>query len=200
MIILKSKRDYIHEKRADILKRKRTKLGHLFSRLVNVISGFVPGGGIRAKLTKGRGVRIGKDVWLGRNVYIEDQYPSQVIIEDGVQIAADTIIVAHGKEVMRMRPGQYPTQVPMLVRPTIIKKGTWIGIRSTILGGVIIGEGAVVASGSVVTKSVPDFCMVAGNPARIIARLPKPPNFKPHPPFVKEPKSLKSEESQSNEN
>ncbi|MHA1376883.1 MAG: acyltransferase [Candidatus Helarchaeota archaeon] len=188
---MSSKRDLIHEKRAKLLKRKRTKLGHFVSRLVNILSSFIPGGGLRAKLNKGRGVRIGKNVWLGRHVYIEDQYPSQVVIEDGVQIAAYTIIVAHGKEIMRMRPGQYPTQTPMPPRPTIIKKGAWIGIRSTILGGIIIGEGAVVASGSVVTKNVPDFTMVAGNPARIVTKLPKPPNFKPHPPYVNEPKILK---------
>ncbi|MHA1299176.1 MAG: acyltransferase [Candidatus Helarchaeota archaeon] len=186
-----SKRDRIHEKRAEILRRKRSKLGHLLSRFVNIISSFIPGGGLRARLNRARGVRIGKNVWLGRNVYIEDQYPSQVIIEDGVQIAAYTIIVAHGKEIMRMKPGQYPTESPMFPRPTIIKKGAWIGIRSTILGGIIIGEGAVVASGSVVSKNVPDFTMVAGNPARIVAKLPKPPDFKPHPPYVKEPKMLK---------
>jgi len=190
-VIILSKRDRIHEKRAEILRRKRSKLGHLLSRFVNIISSFIPGGGLRARLNRARGVRIGKNVWLGRNVYIEDQYPSQVIIEDGVQIAAYTIIVAHGKEIMRMKPGQYPTESPMFPRPTIIKKGAWIGIRSTILGGIIIGEGAVVASGSVVSKNVPDFTMVAGNPARIVAKLPKPPDFKPHPPYVKEPKMLK---------
>ena len=186
-----SKRDRYHSELSKKLRRKRSKLGHLFSRFVNIISSFIPGGGLRARLNKARGVRIGKNVWLGKNVYIEDQYPSQVIIQDGAQIAAFTIIVAHGKEIMRMKAGQYPTQAPMFARPTIIKRKARIGIRSTILGGVIIGEGAVVASGSVVSKNVPDFTMVAGNPARIVAKLPKPPNYKPRPPYVKEPKILK---------
>jgi galactoside O-acetyltransferase len=52
-----------------------------------------------------------------------------------------------------------------------IKDKAWIGFNSIILKGVTIGEGSVVASGSVVTKDVPDFTLVAGNPARIIKHL-----------------------------
>lgn len=50
----------------------------------------------------------------------------------------------------------------------IIKDNAWIGFNSIILKGVTIGEGAIVGAGSVVTKDVPDFTMVVGNPARII--------------------------------
>ena len=56
-------------------------------------------------------------------------------------------------------------------KPIIIKKNSWIGMRSIILKGVIIGEGAVVAAGSVVTKDVPDYTLVAGNPAIVKKRL-----------------------------
>jgi acetyltransferase-like isoleucine patch superfamily enzyme len=49
-----------------------------------------------------------------------------------------------------------------------IKKNAWIGFNSIILKGVTIGEGAIVGAGSVVTKDVPDYAVVAGNPARII--------------------------------
>lgn len=52
--------------------------------------------------------------------------------------------------------------------PVIIKDMAWIGFNCTILKGVTIGKGAVVAAGSVVTKDVPDFAIVGGNPAKII--------------------------------
>jgi acetyltransferase-like isoleucine patch superfamily enzyme len=52
--------------------------------------------------------------------------------------------------------------------PIEIKDKAWIGFNSIIMKGVTIGEGAIVASGSVVTKSVPDYAIVGGNPARII--------------------------------
>jgi UDP-3-O-[3-hydroxymyristoyl] glucosamine N-acyltransferase len=49
-----------------------------------------------------------------------------------------------------------------------VGKGVWIGRGSNILGGITIGDHAVVAAGSVVTKSVPPYCVVGGNPARVI--------------------------------
>ena len=52
--------------------------------------------------------------------------------------------------------------------PIIIGNNVWIGDKATILGGVIIGEGAVVAANSVVTKDVPSYSVVAGNPAKVI--------------------------------
>jgi acetyltransferase-like isoleucine patch superfamily enzyme len=56
--------------------------------------------------------------------------------------------------------------------PIIIKDDVWIGMNSIILKGVTIGEGAVVAAGSVVTKNVPPWCVVGGNPARVIKEIP----------------------------
>lgn len=53
-------------------------------------------------------------------------------------------------------------------KPIIIRDKSWIGFNSIILKGVTIGEGAVVAAGSVVTKDVPDYAIVAGNPATVI--------------------------------
>ena len=55
-----------------------------------------------------------------------------------------------------------------VIKPVVIEDNVWIGVRSTILKGVTIGEGAVVVAGSVVTKSVPAKCLVGGNPAKVI--------------------------------
>ena len=52
--------------------------------------------------------------------------------------------------------------------PIVIKDKAWIGFNSIIMKGVTIGEGAVVAAGSVVTKDVPDYAVVSGNPATVI--------------------------------
>ena len=56
-------------------------------------------------------------------------------------------------------------------KPIFIKKNAWIGMRSIILKGVTVGEGSIVAAGSVVTKDVPDYTLVAGNPAVIKKKL-----------------------------
>ena len=55
--------------------------------------------------------------------------------------------------------------------PVIIGKNVWIGDKSTILPGVTIGDGAVIGANSVITKDVPTFSIVAGNPAKIIKKL-----------------------------
>jgi acetyltransferase-like isoleucine patch superfamily enzyme len=62
---------------------------------------------------------------------------------------------------------QYGKQIN-LPRPIVIGNHVWIGARATILKGVRIGEGAIVAANSVVTKDVPERSVVAGNPAKIV--------------------------------
>lgn len=55
--------------------------------------------------------------------------------------------------------------------PIVIEDNVWIGARSVILKGVTIGEGSIVACDSVVTKDVPPFTIVAGNPARVVKHI-----------------------------
>jgi maltose O-acetyltransferase len=54
------------------------------------------------------------------------------------------------------------------LKPIVIKDDVWIGERAIILPGVSIGRGAIVGAGAVVTKDIPDFAVVAGNPAKVI--------------------------------
>ncbi|MCG8475105.1 MAG: acyltransferase [Cytophagales bacterium] len=58
-------------------------------------------------------------------------------------------------------------------KPIIIKDNVWLGLRSIVLKGVTIGEGSVVAAGSVVTKDVPPYTMVGGVPAKVIKSIPR---------------------------
>jgi acetyltransferase-like isoleucine patch superfamily enzyme len=55
--------------------------------------------------------------------------------------------------------------------PVVIEDDVWIGFKSSILKGVTIGRGAIVAAGAVVTKDVPAYTLVAGNPARVVRQL-----------------------------
>jgi acetyltransferase-like isoleucine patch superfamily enzyme len=123
----------------------------------------IPYSKMRVKLHKWRGVKIGKNVMIGPHVVIDDVYPNFVVIEDGVSLAANDYILTHSKP---LEYHQYLTE--SYVAPVIIKKNAWIAISVTILPGVTVGEGSIVAAGSVVTKDVPPFCMVAGAPAKVI--------------------------------
>lgn len=105
---------------------------------------------------------------------------ARVDIGSDVMIAWDTTILDHGShslvyseranDVSNWLVGEKDWRHVRLAPVRICDKA-WVGYRSTILPGVTIGEGAVVGAGSVVTKDVAPWTLVAGNPARLIREL-----------------------------
>ncbi|HDM26913.1 MAG TPA: N-acetyltransferase [Candidatus Bathyarchaeota archaeon] len=101
----------------------------------------------------GNGVKIGDNCKIEAFVYI----PAGVTIEDNVFIGPKATFTND----------KYPTaQGEWKITPTLVKEGASIGANATIICGVTIGRNAVVGAGAVVTKSVPDNTVVAGNPAK----------------------------------
>jgi maltose O-acetyltransferase len=87
-----------------------------------------------------------------------------IVLEDGVVLGHQVMFLSGRHEVD-------PSGVQRDASsggPIHVHRGAWIGSRATILGGVTIGEGAVIGAGSVVTRSVPAHEFWAGNPARYI--------------------------------
>lgn len=121
----------------------------------------MPFTGVRVKLQKMRGVKIGKHVHIGTQVKIDNAFPNFCIIEDGVSLAGATYILTHNKPLV-----YHKNLTEAYVAPVIIKKNAWIAINVTILPGVTIGEGAIIASGSVVSKDVPANTIWGGVPAK----------------------------------
>lgn len=94
------------------------------------------------------GVHIQDNVFVGHNVsFINDKYPRSVNEDGSMQDESDWEVIE-----------------------TFVEEGASIGTSSTILCGVIIGKGALVGAGSVVTKDVPPGATVVGNPAKIIQK------------------------------
>lgn len=116
-----------------------------------------------------RGVRIGNHVYIGPHVQIDMIYPHLVTIEDYVSIGMNSMIFAHSNPTCSawLKLKKYPR----LVAPVRIKKGAWVPPGVIILPGVTIGEHSVVGAGSVVTRDVEPFTLVAGCPAKLIKRL-----------------------------
>ena len=102
-----------------------------------------------------KGVRIGRNAWIQSMVYI----PNGTVIEDDVFIGPNAVITND----------KYPPSKRL--DPVIIRRGAVIGANATLVAGVEIGEGAVVAAGAVVTRDVPPGAVVAGVPAREISKL-----------------------------
>lgn len=100
---------------------------------------------------------------------------NKIIIGDGVLTGKWVTITdnSHGTtsmECLQIRPANRKL---ISKGPVIIGKNVWVGDKATILPGVTIGDGAVVAANAVVTKDVPAYCVVAGNPAKIIKSVNK---------------------------
>lgn len=106
-------------------------------------------------------VVIGDDVTIKSGVYIWDG----ITLEDKVFIGP-CVAFANDKF---PRSKQYPDAFPR----TLVKQGASIGANATILPGITIGCGSMIGAGAVVTKSVPDFALVVGNPARVVRFLEK---------------------------
>jgi len=73
----------------------------------------------------------------------------------------------------RFERGDHAFPANVASAPIIIEDDVWIGFKSSVLKGVTIGRGAIIAAGSVVTRDVEPFTMVAGNPARFVKRVPE---------------------------
>ena len=93
-------------------------------------------------------IRLGNNVRMGKNILITDN--------------------AHGVSEARLL-NTAPNKRPLYSKgPVIIDDNVWIGAKSSILPGVHIGKGVIIGASSVVTKDVPPYAVVAGNPARIV--------------------------------
>lgn len=128
----------------------------LAQRSLQLLARIIPGGEkIRVMLHRARGVHIGEGVFISQDVILETAYPDLITLDDRAWIGLGTVIIAHFHE---MRKG---------VR---VESDAFIGPGVIILPDVTIGHGAVVAAGSVVTRSVAPMTFVQGNPAAPVAR------------------------------
>ncbi len=115
-------------------------------------------------------VEIQKNAIVGRRCKIS----SHTFICEGVTLE-DEVFLGHGVMFINDKypratngDGRLQTEADWKCERTLVKKGASIGSGATLLGGITVGERAIVGAGAVVTKDVPPGAVVAGNPARVI--------------------------------
>ena len=126
-------------------------------------SHVLSGSHIGSKCNIGQNVVIGPDVIIGKQCKIQNNVSvyKGVTLEDGVFCGPSMVftnVFNPRAELKKMDQ----------VRPTLVKKGATIGANATLICGITIGRYAFIGAGTVVTKSVPDYALVVGNPAEQI--------------------------------
>jgi acetyltransferase-like isoleucine patch superfamily enzyme len=122
-------------------------------------------------------VRIGDRCYIGASHFVcseRIELGSDVIISWGVTLVdhnSHSIFWTHRRNDVSDVTARSKDWTHVARAGVTIGDKVWIGFNASVLKGVTIGEGAVVASNAVVTKDVPPFCIVAGNPAKIVRRL-----------------------------
>ena len=112
------------------------------------------------------GIEIGDDVLISWGCTFMDNNAHALDFE-----LRKNDVLDWARGIREKKIGLYKNWDGVKCQPIKISDKAWIGFKSIILKGVTIGEGAVVGAGSVVTRDVPAWCVVAGNPAKIIKKL-----------------------------
>jgi len=127
----------------------------LVNRVCQHLARILPGArSIRVALHRARGVKIGKNVWIGYDVVLDTSRPFHITLEDGCVLSMRVTVLAHFRELTGVT----------------IAQDAFVGAGAFILPNVVVGRGAVVTAGSVVTRSVPSMTVVQGNPAVPVAK------------------------------
>jgi maltose O-acetyltransferase len=134
-------------------------------RLHIILSMWHPDAATRLKLVRRRGVEIGENCWVDYGVWIEVTTPQAVVIEDYAKLALGCVIFGHDAG-----PNSI-VDLPMRVMPTRIGYNSAIGAYAIVMPGVQIGKHCGILAGSVVTRDVPDYTVVGGNPARELFKV-----------------------------
>jgi UDP-2-acetamido-3-amino-2,3-dideoxy-glucuronate N-acetyltransferase len=161
----KEKKYFVHKSSyvdENVMIGKGTKIWH-FS---HIQSGAVIGQGC----TIGQNVNVGNNVKIGNSVKIQNN----VSVYEGVELedfvfCGPSMVFTN----IKLPRSEFPQQGKSFCSKTLVKKSASIGANATIVCGVTIGEYALIGSGAVVTKDVPPYTLVVGNPAREVGRVDK---------------------------
>ena len=128
---------------------------------VNLSRSFIFPYSLRIKILKAAGVKIGRGCFIGTNIYLDEIRPDLIEIGSRVTITSGTRILTHFYK---------PLEDKYYYGKVVIGSKVFIGMNTLIVNSVNIGDGAVVAAGSVVTRDIPANEIWGGNPIKFIKR------------------------------
>jgi acetyltransferase-like isoleucine patch superfamily enzyme len=135
----------------------------VWNRILGMLARFAPGAEtLRPFLHRLRGVRITGHVFIGDDVYLENEHPDCIEVHDGVQICLRSVLIAHTRG-----PGRI-----------VIEKNAFVGANCVVAASpgatLTIGEGAVITTSSVISSDVPPYTLVGNEKAKPRAKVTVP--------------------------
>lgn len=121
---------------------------------------------LSSNFLKSEKISLGDNVWIGKGADFDDA--GGIEIGNGVIMAPEVVIYSRTHNFNSNDLKALPFDNIMLIALVVIKDYVWIGRRAMIMPGVTIGKGGVVGGGAVVSKDVPDYAVVVGNPAKVV--------------------------------
>jgi acetyltransferase-like isoleucine patch superfamily enzyme len=131
---------------------------------------------IRPILWRWMGAKVGKDCFIGYEVWVDMTNTHLIEMEDHVHIANRCLLLSHRRDLSNYHIGDDYANQRYIKRKIVLKKGCVIGMNSMIMPGVTIGEGAIVGAGSLVTKDIPEWTIATGRPAKLLKKIPQKTN------------------------
>ncbi len=126
---------------------------------------------IRPVLWRWMGAKIGKDCFIGYEVWADMTHMDLIELEDHVHVANRCLLLCHQRDLSGYHVGDDYAKLGYRKEKIILKKGCLIGMNSMVLPGVTVGEGAIVGAGSLVTKDIPAWTIATGRPAKVIKQI-----------------------------
>jgi acetyltransferase-like isoleucine patch superfamily enzyme len=142
---------------------RRSLVRQAFNRFLHLLCRFGPGGKtLRPFLHRMRGVKIGKNVWIGDDVYLDNEFPECIELEDGAMIELRATVLAHTHGAGRV----------------VIAKNAVVGAGAVVVTSgnraLVIGEGSVIMASSLVTGSIAPYTLYGSDASKPLARITKP--------------------------
>ena len=126
----------------------------------------------RPFLLRRLGCKVGKNVFIGDHVKVDQNHADLITLEDHVHVASGTRLLCHQRDLSNYCIGDDYAKLGYKLAPIHMKKGSLVGMESFVMPGVTIGEGAIVGAGSLVTKDIPAWTIATGRPAKVVKQVP----------------------------
>jgi acetyltransferase-like isoleucine patch superfamily enzyme len=128
---------------------------------------------IRPELWRWMGAKVGKNAFVGYEVWMDFNNANLIEIGEGAHITNRCLLLCHQRELSKYFVGDDSTKLPYKKGKIIIGRNVMIGMGTIIMPNVNVGEGAIIGAGSIVTKDIPAWTIATGRPAKVIRQIPK---------------------------